>query len=191
MKLSVAAGQLEIFGGVVSGMTRTAFFDGPGERYRYELGRRWDVTKPILVVCMLNPSMASHLIDDPTVLALIHFARLWGYGGLRIVNLYAFRSPSPKIMMATEDRMGPHNRNHLEDAMRQAVATTGRLLVAWGNDGDFEGEASWFTSRAVGVHRLEMLCLGKTQHGDPKHPMARGKHRIPRDQQPIIWRKWA
>lgn len=31
-------------------------------------------------------------------------------------------------------------------------------------------------------------CLGITASGAPKHPMARGRHRIPRDQSFILWR---
>lgn len=170
-------------------MRRTAVFDGPNDLYRVELGRGWDDIKSTLVVCMLNPSWASHLVDDMTIMALIHFATLWGFGGLRVVNLYGLRTPSPAVMKANPDRMGSANRAALEAAMAYAAMTSGRLLVAWGNDGNFEGEADWFTGRALGGHHLELICLGHTQNGAPKHPMARGKHHIPRDQRPIIWRR--
>lgn len=170
-------------------LRRTAVFDGPGEMYRIELGRMWDDLLPVLVVCMLNPSWASHLIDDQTILVLMHFARSWGFGGLRVVNLYPFRSPKPSEMKRHPERQSASNRTALEEAMVYAALTSGRLLVAWGNDGNFEGEADWFASRAAGHHGLELICLGRTQDGSPKHPMARGVHRIPRDQLPIVWRK--
>jgi len=35
---------------------------------------------------------------------------------------------------------------------------------------------------------VPLVCLGTTQSGAPKHPMARGGHRISRDQQPIEWK---
>jgi len=176
-------------------MVRTAVFSGEGDCWRDELRRVWDERRPTLVVCMLNPSHASHLVDDLTVLALIHFATLWGYGGLLIVNLYSWRSPSPKAMMAVDHRVGPGNGAALEAAMAYAAAHGGRMLAAWGTDGNFEGRADWLVSRATRVHHLELICLGRTRDGSPKHPMARvhhpmarGKHRIPRDQQPIVWR---
>ncbi|WP_408586462.1 hypothetical protein [Novosphingobium sp.] len=34
----------------------------------------------------------------------------------------------------------------------------------------------------------DLWCWGKTKAGAPKHPMARGAHRIPADQKPILWR---
>jgi hypothetical protein len=33
-----------------------------------------------------------------------------------------------------------------------------------------------------------LYCLSTTASGQPKHPMARGKHRIANDAQPILWR---
>lgn len=35
----------------------------------------------------------------------------------------------------------------------------------------------------------DLWCWGTNADGSPKHPMARGAHRIPADQKPIIWRK--
>ncbi|TIW40168.1 MAG: DUF1643 domain-containing protein, partial [Mesorhizobium sp.] len=40
------------------------------------------------------------------------------------------------------------------------------------------GEAPW----------PDLYCFGITASGAPKHPMARGLHRIARDQKPILWR---
>lgn len=33
-----------------------------------------------------------------------------------------------------------------------------------------------------------LWCWGMTSSGAPKHPMARGKHRIPADQKEILWK---
>jgi hypothetical protein len=155
--------------------------------YRYELRRVWDDRLPLLVVCMLNPSTADHRFNDPTVLTLIHFAKLWGYGGLIVVNLYAFRASHPKEMFAAGvAAMGPENEKHLAAAVAYAKSTTGRMLVAWGNDGNERARwfARWAEAQGVGLD-----CLGTTQSGAPKHPMARGSHRIPRGQQPVAWKE--
>lgn len=169
-------------------MRRSAIIGGVDHEYRYELRRIWDDALPLLVVCMLNPSRADHEIDDPTILTLIHFGKLWGYGGLLIVNLYALRSSSPAVMFAAgAAAMGVDNEKHLLSAMVYAAANGGNMLAAWGNDG--AERTGFFCQVALDVHRLTLLCLGRTQSGAPKHPMARGKHRIPRDMQPQIWRE--
>lgn len=158
--------------------------------YRVWLERSWDRGKPPLVVCMLNPSTADGQTEDPTLVALIHFATLWGYGGLIIVNLYGWRSPSPAAMMREPARSTDLNRRRGREAMLAAMVygDGGRMLVAWGNDGNFEGEADRFAEFAADQVGVELVCLGTTLSGAPKHPMARGKHRISRDQQPIVWR---
>lgn len=156
-------------------------------RYRYLLNRLWEPSKHSLLVCMLNPSTADAEKDDPTIRTLIHFAISWGYGGIAVINLWALRTSSPAAMMAFEDAFGK-NADFIEGALRVATTTTKTVLAAWGTHGGHEGRDEWFISRATGEHRLGVIILGKTRDGHPKHPMARGKHRIPRDQQPISWR---
>lgn len=169
-------------------MLRAAIISSCGV-YRPELRRIWDSTLPLLVVCMVNPSDADSQRDDPTVLTLIHFAKLWGYGGLLIVNLYDFRSPSQAAMQSSQAPIGPQNAAYLESAMKYACSHGRQILVAWGNGGSFEDRDEWFANRALNAHGIDLICLGRTKAGHPKHPMARGRHRIPRDQLPIIWRR--
>jgi hypothetical protein len=64
--------------------------------YRYQLSRIWDETKPKVLFIMLNPSTADADVDDPTIRRVINFAKSWNYGGVYVVNLYAFRSTDPK-----------------------------------------------------------------------------------------------
>ena len=175
-------------GGVVTSLDgSSAILGGPNNRYRYELRRTWDLRKPALVVCMLNLSTADHQKNDPTILTLIHFARLWGFGGLIVVNLNAFRSSSPAEMFAASDPVGPDNDNHIKNALRYAREIGRNVLVAWGNDGAFMDREARFVAMA-NEHRVGLMCLGTTLCGAPKHPLARGRHRIPRDQKPIVWR---
>lgn len=159
-------------------------------RFRYVLRRVWDRTKPILVVCMLNPSTADANKNDPTILQLIWFAKNWGYGGIHIVNLFALRTSKPQELLAHKDRQGPQNAEYLHAAMlivKMAAQTPPAMLVAWGNGGDLDQRHEWFTHEATQVYGLTLICLGETQNCSPKHPMARGKHRIPRAMPPKVW----
>ena len=171
-----------------TGMEMSAALSGPDDRYRDELRRVWDRTLPLLVVCMLNPSTADHSRNDPTILTLIHFAKLWGYGGLLVVNLYSIRTSSPAEMMKHPDPIGPGNASAILNAMAYARDNGGRILAAWGNHGAWDDRDEWFCARATKLYGLTLVCLGTTRGWKPKHPMARGQHRVPRDQQPVVWR---
>jgi hypothetical protein len=157
--------------------------------YRYLFGRVWDDSLRILPVAMLNPSRADADRNDPTVTTLIHFAKLWGYGGLSGANLAALVSSQPRVMMAHPDPIGPENDQHIAQLLNLARHTGTPVLAAWGNGGSFRGRDEWFINRARAAF-VDLVCLGVTKDGFPKHPAARGTHRIPRDQQPILWKPW-
>lgn len=160
-----------------------ATFDG--DLYRLTLLRVWRPDMHLLVVCMLNPSTADAEVDDPTILALNEFAWHWGFGGILVVNLNAFRASKPEVMRAAADPVGPRNAETIDETLHYAAHTSGLALAAWGNGGDPDQVREFCRkAEAAGVR---LVCLGTTQSGAPKHPMARGQHRIPRDQQPLPW----
>jgi hypothetical protein len=165
--------------------------------YRYELQRIWQAGTPLLVTCMLNPSTADADNDDPTIRTLIHFGKAWGYGGLLVVNLFAFRSSSPVEMRSQSAPRGPKNEQFIGQALAIARAQNTSLLAAWGANGahhagpnDWQGGQDWLCELAR-KHTVDLICLGVTKDGFPKHPMARGAHRIPRGQQPVAFQRAA
>ncbi len=138
-----------------------------------------------VVFLMLNPSTADAFKLDPTVTNCVKFARRWGAHILEVVNLFAFRSPYPEYLVAASKSgasMGADPMNN--DAIVRACH--GLVIAAFGNHGELRdrGNAVVAMLRAIGV---KLHHLGMTKSGMPKHPLARGKHRIPDDQQPIPW----
>lgn len=162
----------------------------PEPLYRYLLTRMWDATLPVMVWVMLNPSTADALVDDPTILACMDFARRNGFGGITVVNLFAFRSPHPKVMLAATDPIGPDNDNHIHAELLTAAHSGGMIVAAWGTGGAHL-DRDYEIVRAVEGHGLQMMCFGKNKDGSPKHPLARGLHRIPRDTLPFPLRSAA
>jgi hypothetical protein len=80
----------------------------PCRRYRYALYRdRGALLGPKVMFVGLNPSTADETVDDPTIRRCIRFARDWGYDGLIMANLYAWRAPKPRDLYATEDQLAP------------------------------------------------------------------------------------
>src|SRR6185295_13389216 len=64
----------------------------PDRKYRYVLFRCWDIEKTMVNFVALNPSTADESKDDPTLRRCMSFAKSFGYGGLYITNLFAFRA---------------------------------------------------------------------------------------------------
>jgi len=110
----------------------------------------------------LNPSTADETKDDPTIRRCIRFAKDWGYGGVLMMNAYAFRATNPKDMKAVEDPVGPDN----DEAFGYRRTQVGLIVAAWGNHCE--------SSRATKVCHLigkPIHCLGRTKSGQPKHPL--------------------
>lgn len=149
--------------------------------HRYSLRRLWDRTLPVLTVCMLNPSTADGKKDDPTMHRVIAFAKRWGYGGVVVVNLFALISTDPRALYVHPDPVGSKNDRWIE----QAVLEGSNTLVAWGNDGALKRRDEAVLD-IIRTHRRP-ICLHWTGSQMPKHPLARGKHRVPDDFQPIVY----
>ncbi len=136
----------------------------PDRTYRYLLWRRWSQEPPLCVVG-LNPSVADEIDNDPTISRLIGHARRWGYGGLHMLNLFAFRATDPADMKKTPDPVGPCN-----DGAIFETAKDKDVLAAWGNHGDFKNRSAQVVE-ILKFAKAHIYCLGKNANGSPKHPL--------------------
>jgi hypothetical protein len=175
-------------------MHRSARFAGAD---RIELVRRWG-PGPKACVIGHNPSDANAFRDDPTSLWLIHWFHLFGFGGYTIVNLYPIVTSDPaecRRWAAWEDN-GPdwaaRDRIcflNLPEVVKAAKAAD-QVFACWGA---IAHDWNWVDHVVEEIQSGEepwpaIWCWGKTASGAPKHPMARGAQRIPRDQVPLLWR---
>lgn len=158
----------------------------PDTRYRWTLERVWDKSLPKLVVIMTNPSTADAEKDDPTILFLCKWALGQGFGGITVVNLYGLRSSSPQDVVECDaaggDPFGDCNKLYLSYALEYARENGGWALAAWGNNDPLN--AKEYALKAARGLAVDLKCLGLTKQGNPKHPLARGKSRIPVDYKP-------
>jgi len=152
----------------VSGTT-TGTGDG---RYRYVLTRTWSPADQGITWVMLNPSTATAEEDDPTIRRCIGFSQMWGYGGMTIVNLFAYRATDPAELFRVDDPTGPMNHHHIE----RQIQRTSLVVAAWGagHNASFGGIA---VDDPISVesfcHRagVPLKCLGRTRSGAPRHPL--------------------
>ncbi len=147
----------------------------PTGNYRYSLLREWGEDGRVLFV-MLNPSTADGELDDPTIRRCMGFASEAGFGGMSVVNLYAYRSKDPFALNEVEDPIGPDN----DATIVKEAARADLVVAAWGgkpNKRRIEEVLELLRPR-------RMRCLGVNQNGAPQHPLY-----IPKIRQFEEWRQ--
>lgn len=128
-----------------------------------------------ILFVMLNPSTADELADDPTVRRCRGFGRALGCSVLEVVNLFALRSPDPRMLARVDDPIGPAN-----DAQILAAARRADLIIgAWGSHGTRMARASVVTSL---LEPFDVHALKTTKHGQPCHPLY-----LPASCRPFVW----
>ncbi len=168
----------------------------PCGTYRWRLWRRWG-TGPHVCWVMLNPSTADAESDDPTVRRCIRFSEAWGYGGLVIGNLYPLRSSDPRDLakwvrlLTTAADISVAMWTNINVVLAQAESAV-LVVAAWGafppKLGAYWRPVTMLNDWCRGHHK-PLQCLGTTRDGHPKHPLARGRHRVPDDQRPVPWER--
>ncbi len=104
-------------------------------KYRYALWRTWDKSKPYAMFIGLNPSTADETENDPTINRCINYSKDWGFGGLCMVNLFAFRATDPSDMMASKDPIGSDNDDWIKiyQKKRELLWQHGEMVaLIWG-----------------------------------------------------------
>lgn len=155
----------------------------PCGNYRYELSRSWDSMLPTIAFVMLNPSTADAAEDDPTIRRCIGFANAWGYGELKVYNLFVLRTPDPADLAGHEY---PEPVTTTADLYIRKATECAAILCAWGAF-LFQARPAETIGR-IGVvfdilSGLELLALATNRDGSPRHPLY-----VKGDTKPIVWR---
>ena len=139
-------------------------------KYRYVLSRIWDESKPLVVIIGLNPSTADEKDDDNTIKKCINFSKNWGYGGLYMLNLFAFRATAPSDMFNASSPIGEENSKYIEKYSK----LSDKVICAWGNNGNFKNR-----SKEVLLNIENKFYLKLNKSGEPAHPLYLSKDLIP------------
>lgn len=159
--------------------------------YRYTLKRVWG-DGDLMLWLMLNPSKADGRQDDPTIVRCVNYAESWGFGGMFVGNMFAWRATQPNHVKAHslrgENIIGPGN----DDAIQMMLGETTRTVAGWGATG-----VNWVRGRPdevikVATDHRDLKILGLTSRSQPRHPLYapiyadRAKTKILR---PTIWHR--
>jgi hypothetical protein len=144
----------------IDAVGKSAQFSGC-RTWRYVLRRVWNPDRAPVAFIGLNPSTADESLDDPTIRRCVGFAKSWGFGGLVMLNLFAFRSTDPQVLREVADPIGPHNDGWIESETRRR-----EVICCWGVHGTLKDRDSAVLKTLRGAK-----CLGTTKDGHPRHPL--------------------
>lgn len=135
--------------------------------YRYKLWRKWDFALKVLPWVMLNPSTADADKDDATIRRCVGFSLQWGFGGIEVFNLFAYRATNPRDLFEAKDAIGPENNSYL-------CGLRGEIMLAWGAFPRYLGNRDRDVLLML-EEDCDLLCLGYTLDGYPRHPVRLAK----------------
>lgn len=121
----------------------------------------------------LNPSTADETQDDPTIRRCVAYAKAWGFDGLLMGNLFAFRATDPEAMLKCADPVGEDTDSWLRIMAKEA----GIVIAAWGALGGHRGRDQDVRSLMSELHYLKL-----TANGQPGHPLY-----LRKDLKPVRW----
>jgi len=148
----------------MSDIIQTGATISPDQLFRYNLWRIWDTAKPYALFVGLNPSTADATEDDPTIRRCKRFAADWGYGGIHMVNLFAYRATKPENMMKA---YGPHGADN-DQWIKALTEHAGIIICAWGANGDYLNRDQEVIEL---LESFDLYHLGMTKDGKPRHPL--------------------
>ncbi len=141
--------------------------------YRYHLWRIWDGAADHCMFIGLIPSTADATNDDPIIRVCINYARSWGFGGIYMLNLFAWKAAKPNDMLKASDPVGPQNDDILGQYSRRAALT----VACWGNHGKHLGRSEAVRKLIPNLHYLKL-----NKSGEPHHPLY-----LKADLEPKLW----
>lgn len=154
----------------------------PLSTHRYTLHREWIGGEGILCWIMLNPSTADEFADDPTIRKCCGFAKRWGFRGIVVTNLFAYRATYPREI---KKLVGPNYTlavGNNDPIITAKAADAAMVVVAWGNNGSIRDRDKYVMGRLL--HSRDLYCISKTKQGHPTHPCMAGY-----TDAPVLFRK--
>ncbi|WP_161952335.1 DUF1643 domain-containing protein [Metalysinibacillus jejuensis] len=119
------------------------------QKYSYSLTKVWDKDKPKAAFIGINPSDATELVMDKTVMNLMNHLISNDYSQVEVVNLYAFRSKNQNGLINRDDKLEKANVDYIRNALRGSEL----IIVGWGRDAD--GKAKY--KEALDTVKREIL----------------------------------
>ena len=158
-------------------MESNAFFS-PCGKFRWKLTRLISKSPKELIFVGLNPSKADAITNDLTLIRLISFCTLWGYGSLTVINLFGKITKDPRQLLSNEDPIGSQNDSVLnKNIYYWSKAQMCDLWIGWGTKGIIMNRNKKVLSQIKKSCSKKPLIIGLTKAGHPRHPLYTSKEK--------------
>lgn len=149
----------------------------PNGEHADRFALRWralDANGPRVAFIGINPSAASHLVADATLIRCWGFTKAWGRSDLTMLNLFSARGTEPSCLL---DYAGPvANVDRVASIAQQVHASGGVVVAAWGavpsgRLGQVVRARIDVVCDALAEARVRLFALATTKDGMPRHPL--------------------
>lgn len=144
-------------------------------KYRFVLWRKWDAARPMLMFIGLNPSTANQIRDDNTITKVKKIAYNCHYGGVYMLNLFAYVTPYPKELRQNAEEQRINDQYLIEYSQKSE-----RIVFAWGRFKEAQERAE-----KVMAQFPNAAALGTNQDGSPCHPLFQKDRSVPMSYQAL------
>ena len=135
---------------------------------RFRLTRVWSESLPLAAFCLTNPSKAGADLDDPTSIKTQTYGRLWGYGGVWMLNAFSWCATDPKELHGRVE--SPEtimlNWDHITEAANKCAV----IVCGWGRNGLIDGRAHQIR-QLLAPWAEKVRALRLLNDGEPEHPL--------------------
>jgi hypothetical protein len=113
-----------------------------------------------------EPSTGDETALDPTLRRCVGYSQSWGFDGMVVRNLLAWRATVPSELLEVSDPVGPDNDIWLTSRWDNVS----RVVVAWGT-GRHPQIGGRYAYVAALLAPMGPMCLRVGRNGDPLHPL--------------------
>lgn len=136
------------------------------KKYRYKLTRTWDKDKKKATIIMLNPSKASELKSDRTVINVTNFLIDNNYGSINIVNLFAYMPTEPKELSQRNNEFEKYNDKYIIESLEKSDI----VIVGWGSDNKKYISRKRQVEELLKPHINKIKCFKDDKGKKSRHP---------------------
>jgi len=149
--------------------------------YRWSLDLKISLRKKEIIFIGLNPSKTNQTFLDNTTKKIIKICDKYNYGKIKLINLFALISTSPKLLQIHNDPIGFINNEVIENNINYwSKSINCDLWLGWGNKGTLfnrDVQVCKIINKYISYKKknfsikTQPLLVNKTKYNNPMHPL--------------------